>query len=74
MPPNRYARTEVLAEIRRLKAALHREGEDYRREPAPPGMWRPEKGRVSDMADWLAEQQPSTACQIDTGDEPPNPC
>lgn len=66
MPPNRYARPEVLKDIRRLKAALHREGDDYRCEPDPPGMWGPEEGHVSDMADWMDEQQPTTSCQIDT--------
>lgn len=45
MPPNRYAKPEVLAEIRRLKAALHREGAAYVCEPDPPGMWSKHGGK-----------------------------
>lgn len=45
MPPNRYATPEVLAEIQRLKAALHREGKAYVCEPDPPGMWSKHGGK-----------------------------
>lgn len=45
MPPNRYATPEVMAEIRRLKADLHREGRAYVREPDPPGMWSKHGGK-----------------------------